>query len=369
MTDKEPEHISNSSQETKKAKGPAWINQHNVETVCTFIAGCLLAFELIPHTLSEYVKGTPIGLYIILALAVFYILRSYREQVKELFNIISISHAKLEKKDSELKELAQKLSTTQQEYTELYKTTNYSRILSTINKAFAELRQAQRENSNTPDGERLKGAIKEFCNTLHEVFEALKGQEGRTCHVCIKICTVDEKAVKKSGDLPVPLKAKTLMRDGRGSGLRTKIDTQSHIAHYVEENTDFMHVLEQSDSNNSRHFMSNDVLTIDDYQNTSLKAIKANKESSFYLYNRAPMEEKIKNWKLDYRSTIVAPISPGMAKPNVEDGTFIGFLCVDYDIPNMFTQADVEIVEGFAEGLYDTLDQYLQQYILKTRKN
>lgn len=62
----------------------------------------------------------------------------------------------------------------------------------------------------------------------------------------------------------------------------------------------------------------------------------------------------MKDWPLEYRATIVAPIRP-IIKETKEDHTILGLLCVDCKVPGVFNQElDSHIMIGCADGIYNS---------------
>lgn len=119
----------------------------------------------------------------------------------------------------------------------------------------------------------------------------------------------------------------------------------------------FTAIFEQSGVLVNRCFISNDLTSADGYKNSNFKR---------YHKDKLPYHTSGTKWPLPYRCCITAPICPGISTADVNDGTLIGFLCIDFASTNLFNDSDVEIAAGLAEGLYDALSYYIRKYVLKT---
>ena len=331
---------------------------HYISPVLELAAAIVLFFHLIPTPFEENLKETTLGLWIIfLIISVFLIVQNLRQSrnVKTL----------LSKNELLNERISQLMLENQAESNERREAENYKRLFALNNKAFAKLREAHRDDMTENNQKNLHNAIREFCDNLHEAFATINGlHPDNPCHVCIKIFTQSANTNYK-GSSNVKVKLKTLMRDGRGKGERGKIDAK-RIDHFVHENTDFLEIFESAgELEKPRYFICNDLVNYPDYKNSSFKNHNPNGSISF-KHEQAPAEIKEGRWPLPYRSVITAPICPGISNPNLRNGTFIGFLCCDYEQKSMFSDRDVDIVLGFAEGLYDVLDYYIKQYLLKS---
>jgi len=318
----------------------------------------LLFLHMIPENAVEKLRGSFLGVFIILGIiTVISLLHSIQQS-----NLISSNEVNyysiLEQKQSEMNRKSQEISTLQGEL--LSKTnsinylTNYKTIFALNNKTFASLREAYRENLISGDKAELRSGLNEFCNNVNEIFSKLKKIENKECHVCIKVFTQPANNNFKSHQ-SVKVKVKTFMRDARGDGTRSNIDRE-RIDHYVSDNTDFLAIFEENQTLENRCFISNDLMLLDEYRNSSFK--RHNKDKLPY-YIRGT------KWPLPYRSCITAPVCPGITHPDLKAGTLIGFLCVDFVSENKIDENDVQIVAGLAEGLYDTLNHYINKYVLK----
>jgi hypothetical protein len=320
----------------------------------------VLFFHLIPDKIEEHLKDTCIGVFIILGVLVIFALTHSIQLTFLLSSKESIYSDNIAKKDIELDKKAEANNLLGHQMEDAKKTinqlTNYKNLFVLNNKTFASLRDAHRADLLSGDKNELKLALREFCNDVNEIFSNLKSTKNITFHVCIKVMTQPGNQNLKAKQIlkADKIKVKTLMRDGRGDGTRSKIDTIK-IDHYVSDNTDFLAIFEQVNELQNRCFMCND-LSFDGYRN-----------SSFKKFNRDKLPYYIKGtkWPLSYTASITAPICPGITPPDVKSGTLIGFLCVDSTVSGLFNDSDIEIVSGLAEGLYDTLNHYINKYVLK----
>jgi len=321
-------------------------------------AALILLFHFVPTPFEENLKETTLGLWIIfLIICVFLVTQ----------NILQSKNLKLLLQKNEMlnDEISELLKQKEEAINLLKKTENYKRIFAITNKAFAKLREAHREDLKTSNPKGLISGLREFCDNLHETFITLNGlQLDNPCHVSIKIF-IQSSNINYKTPSNVKVKLKTFMRDGRGKGERSNIDGKG-IDHFVHENTDYLQIFESAgDATRQRYFMSNDLVNYEGYKNSSFKNHYSGSSVTF-KYEQAPENIKEREWPLPYRSVITAPICPGISNPNFKNGTFIGFLCCDYEKKHMFSKEDAEIVLGFSEGLYDVLDYYLKQYLLKS---
>ena len=313
----------------------------------------VLFFHLLPDQLEGQLKATCIGVFSILGIiAALALIHSI--QVSSLLN------SREEKNNNQIKEQNEVINEKTEQLTfletQVNQLTSYKNVFILNNKTFASLREAHRANYLSADKTELKLALREFCNDVNEIFSNLKATNNIVLHVCIKIMTQPANKNFRPNQIikTDKIKVKTLMRDGRGDGTRSKVDS-SRIDHYVSENTDFLAIFEQASELQNRCFMCNDLM-FDGYRNSSFKGFNKNKE---------PYHIKGTRWPLPYKASITAPISPGITPPDPNSGTLIGFLCIDSMEPNLFEHSDVEIVAGLADGLYDTLNYYINKYILK----
>jgi hypothetical protein len=145
----------------------------------------------------------------------------------------------------------------------------------------------------------------------------------------------------------------TLCRDNKSAQSRPAGQSDK-TEHWISENSDFLFIYESIDDDNHIGYYHNGNLPFQyDYSNTRLKAEKKwpplNVPLLHYLL-------RFITWPLKYKSTIVVPIVPlSVAEHN--KGMLRGFLCVDS--PRTFTfneQADVHILKGVSDGLYNKID-------------
>lgn len=200
-----------------------------------------------------------------------------------------------------------------------------------------------------------KNAFAEFCTLLAQAFYQLKGVD---CHVCIKVIV---KTHRDKGKItPNKIKANTFVRDTGALG-REMIDNIP-IDHIIQNNTDYETIFKNIHSETGNYFLCNNLVAQENYKNTSFFDKSKNRT---FTYTTNTMEEREKQWPLKYRSTLVAPIYPGIhAQRN--HGTLIGFLCVDSIEKNIFNaEIDAELLTGSADAIYNPL----RTFITKSIKN
>lgn len=227
----------------------------------------------------------------------------------------------------------------------LQKKARYADVLPMLNAAFQELHNALRRDYD--DVTRYHEPFVVFCQNLEKVFSHVTGVE---CHVCIKMTLFPK------GQIPNPnkmekllnnLQVKTYCRSSSPSSIRKQID-HNGLTHLINENTDFEYVFKNSNS----CFYCPDLATLPLYKNSSFKPYR---QGSFIYFDRSTSyEEKVNNWPLNYRSTIVAPIRPIIQEEKYEHN-IIGLLCVDSNSPNVFNETlDKHIMIGCADGIYNS---------------
>lgn len=329
-----------------------------------------IAKDMLPDTIIHNLKETGIGLGLIFLCIIMGILRGNIKLTENLRSITEVNQRIMDERQLLIEKNSNELNNleTEKSYiaTKLKLSENYKKIYALNNKAFAHLREGDRENLISNDKEQLRNTIREYCNNINEAFSLAKNTPSTDWHVCIKLFTRPQNNNFKANQDVKNVKVRTFMRDGRGNGNRAKVD-RVKIEHFITENTDFLEIFERLSEGESGCFFSNDLLTIEDYKNSSLKRINKDK-SPFFKYAQASMDVKEDKWPLLYRSAIVVPICPGAMTPNLEDGTFIGFLCIDHSNKDIFDDIDIDIAYGFADALYDVLNRYIGKYILNTIK-
>lgn len=230
------------------------------------------------------------------------------------------------------------------ERNELNRKAKYADVLPMLNVAFQELHNAVRRDYQ--DKTKYHEPFVVFCQNLEKVFTHLTGVE---CHVCIKM------SIYPNGTLPTPnkmksiihdLQVKTYCRSSSSSSSRKQID-QKTVKHFIKENTDFEHIFKDNDP----CYYCDDLATIDEYKNSSFKALNG---GAVYFPKGTSFEEKSTKWPLDYRTTIIAPIRPLIIEEN-DEHLIIGLLCVDCKAPNVFCEEiDKHIIIGSADGIYNS---------------
>ena len=277
-----------------------------------------------------------------------------------IFNfIITMRFRKeLENKQAELtdKELffAKKEAELMIELKELNRKARYADVFPHLNKAFSSLHDAEREPINDASEQNFRAAFRDFCTTLAQVFQHLTGV--KECHVCIKIPIKTGNNNRK----PEKVKAKTLVRDAIVLN-RDEVDGKV-IDHILSKNTDFEYIFNNIQTEQGRYFFCNNLPAKTPYKNTSFLAFGT---SITYFHDNASIEEREKDWPLKYRAAINAAVCPGITQQR-NTGTLVGFLCVDSPNKDVFIEKfDAEIISGCADGLYNPLKKFLENYYTK----
>lgn len=126
--------------------------------------------------------------------------------------------------------------------------------------------------------------------------------------------------------------------------------------HSIEENTEFIDVW-KAQNGCTRYYLSNDLLRAwkyKDYQNSSFKYLGYPEHKPIFFIDR------VVNWKLHYKSTLVLPIRyienfmpPKEMTRNHDHWRYFGFLCIDCDKKNVFDKIYCpELGGAFADAMY-----------------
>ena len=206
----------------------------------------------------------------------------------------------------------------------------YTSVFKDINRGFAKLHELARLDN--PNPESIHNNLRNTCNSLSDVFSKVSEKE---CGVCIKILGQNE----EDDDLIV----KTLCRD-KQSRHRNQ---DSGYVHKVSDNTDFDNIIKNAEAPGNRYYFNNYLPFSWTYKNSRFEQANISEPQNYF--------EAFKNWPLDYKSTIVVPICPGLDKP-IKSTLIAGFLCVDSNSYSAFTKVDLEVLRGVADGLYNTID-------------
>lgn len=221
------------------------------------------------------------------------------------------------------------------------KSAKYGEILPQLNNGFANIHKLMRKEDLTIDE-----AILILRNLLTEVADSFTRITGTKCSTSIKILSGVEEGNEQR------LEIINLARDLDSENSR-KYPKEGDAPHFVDENTDFLSILKDIDKVNGDYYISNQLPLLYGYKNSSFRYYKDLPEDYGFFPFRAIL--RWYRWPLPYKSTIVVPIWPGMAR-EISEETLVGFLCVDS--PNMFAfnrHRDVDIMRGVAEGLYNAI--------------
>lgn len=236
-----------------------------------------------------------------------------------------------------------------QEY-RLLRKSRYADAMSSIHSCVHHLRDNHFENI---DKERdCKKALEAVVTSFANAFSLTTWVHCRACIKLIEIRDKTDKAFQKLTDMNERVKhlyINTFCRDANTSSLQSK-KSRDMCVHPVIGNTDFSELYLDIDK---RYFFNNDLLSLYNYQNSSMKTGE----------------------ELPYISTIVWPIRRVMSEQN--DNTkeifnleqdIIGFLCIDSAKKNAFKKTyDFEMGAIVADSLFIFLKSY--HNFLKTREN
>ncbi len=219
----------------------------------------------------------------------------------------------------------------------------YGESLSTITTGFANIHDLNRYNTNQLATKMIEQHLKDLCTNISFALTTISGYK---VSCCIKVMT------QKDNGTDYVLK--TLCRDTHDGLSRARPDYKKE--HLVNANTDFKTLLNDLENGKSRHFMSNKLNWLKQYDNSSFDSYggKPNWTNS-YLADFFLLILRTVRWPLPYKSTIIVPIIPVNYKPN--DG-ILGFLCVDSKHMFVFRRYyDVDLLVGLADGMYNSINQ------------
>lgn len=196
----------------------------------------------------------------------------------------------------------------------------------------------------------VKTILVDFCDKIREIYEF---KTKSTCSVSIKIIlNIPESNSSISYDTQVV----NLVRDSSCKNRYT--NEYERIKHNIANNTCFQRIVAKFFSNkyNEMYFLSNDIPSINDYDN-----------SSFQLYPNytddltKTEKSRREHYPLAYRSELVVSLAPLRIE---EKTTFpiLGFLCVDCQLENQQvfdSKYDIPLMQGVADGLYDFIKNNL----------
>ena len=213
---------------------------------------------------------------------------------------------------------------------------HYAEVFETINKAFENIHELSRTESTSV--ETIFKYLQDFCSSIEQAFEKVAGEK---CGVCIKIlCKNDE------GQAMV----KTLCR-GKNSEHRPVSEDNSH---FVTDNSDFELILDNLDHPQKRYYFKNLLPLVYGYKNSRFKNGEAREPKN-------PLDSVFR-WSLEYRSTIVVPICPGLNRA-LDSTTIAGFICLDSPRFFGFRNYDLDIMKGLSNGIFNTIVQFYKTLI------
>ncbi len=211
----------------------------------------------------------------------------------------------------------------------------YSEIFKDLNIGFAQLHKIDRQDS--VEAKEIILRLIELCNSISDSFSRINGHK---VSVCIKFLMFKNKRPY----------AQTLVRD-KSSSTERKSGSKDKSTHWISENSDFKFIYSNFEDDNidTSYYYKTKLPIREGYNNTRLHNWPPQK-TFLNKYNR------IKQWPLKYRSTLVVPIIP--IEANEQDQEAIrGFLCIDSPKNIAFnSQYDVDILKGIADGLYNKID-------------
>lgn len=206
----------------------------------------------------------------------------------------------------------------------------YAAVVPILSAGFAEVHEYMRGETDLVKAAR---ALEQLCGAVSRAMTLITGTN---CAVAIKILVSD---THNGG---TRLRAQTFCRSSRQERDTSRFNQR--VKHWVEENSDFLHIVENIEDERECLFFANNLPWRYDYRNTS-----------FQLYGKPSpnMFMRLWRWRLPYRSAIVVPILPRVREPSDE---LLGFLCVDSARLVAFRHShDVELMRGVADAVYNVI--------------
>lgn len=223
----------------------------------------------------------------------------------------------------------------------------YGNAIVLLSSAYAEI---HKNRNKAISDEEVKTILQTFCDHVREIF---KFKTKANCNVSIKVI-VDFKS--ETQEINFQTELKNLVRDSNS----TNRDTANYetITHKIANNTPYQIIMSNYFSGriDKLYFLSNDLPSERDYQNSSLE-----QHPNFLNNYKDTAEYRKKNWPLPYKSELVVCLSPW--QPLDEDGMpIIGFLCIDCELEGkeVFNLVyDVPMVRGIADGLHEFIKKHI----------
>ena len=303
--------------------------------VLEVVAFIILIPKLLPEKWLANAKETGWALIILLGLSILSLL---------IINyLLTLGYAKeIGRREYDFSE---KLTSLIKENEILEKKSRYADVIPMLTVVFQTLHSAIRRDHS--DKLMYHEAFAVCCENLEKVFSKITGEE---CHICIKMTVFPSDQIQSYQKYQKNIdtvKVRTYCRSSSSSPVRRQVDDQKQISHLINENTDFEFIYK----NRGDSFFCNDLAMLDEYKNSSLKFKHG---SCTYFPKGTPYEQKVKDWPLEYRSAIVAPIVP-IIKEAKDEHIILGLLCVDCKVPGVFNDGlDRHIMIGCADGVYNS---------------
>jgi hypothetical protein len=198
----------------------------------------------------------------------------------------------------------------------------YAQIFGILSDGYDEIHNLYRENDSI---ESIINACNELCNCVSKSLSIITGS---SCNASIKIL-IDNNDLNKA-------EITTFSRSR--NNIRKKADNDHK--HYIEDNTDFKHILENINTPRGEYFFSNQLVFRYNYINSSFKYYGQPDPNPLLRYIR---------WPLPYKSTIVVPICnfDNNIIPKKESRTnpkLVGFFCVDSNKMGVFKKITISIL-------------------------
>lgn len=297
------------------------------------IAALLLFFHLWPGADNN----SRIVLMILGSVLIFVVFINYRQY--NAFYILSEKH---------FNDLNNLKDTNQKELVKFSRKARYAEIIPMLNSAFSYLDGVYRDINSTEKDYLV--AFRDYSTRICQVFSKITGAD---CCVCIKINNNPPKDAINESNPVFSYYSIDLVRDS----LRTDREDCNQSQHPYRNNTDFDKIFKSIKTDEGRYFLCNDLLSLPIYENTSFERYDLPSKAYPPGISR---EDKERTWPLKYKSTIVAPICPSIAKDRQSE-KLLGFICVDSDQINIFEKEDAELLIGCADGIWNILYYYIQK--------
>lgn len=215
----------------------------------------------------------------------------------------------------------------------------YADVFNDLNAGFTGLHALDRKSEDELTETVILNSLSELCTRIARTFYTVKGH---ACGVCIKLI------LEKRGKARVFTFARdeSSLQQGRITG---KMDDKEH---WISENTDFDTIFRNIKKGGKTYYISGNLPYETNYKNTKLPELPNAKKAWYDFLIKG------NKFLLEYRSTLVVPLLPYITQGSQDGLKIRGFLCVDSPKTNVFNeQADVQILKGIADGLYNKIDK------------